>query len=115
MHWLSCYSLQVLEKPNGSDTKTSAYFSHMVLLAVEIAGEVLVRVVAAVLAPVLLIVDVLAYFHHKLEEHSRFRVQRVPGGEEEVLHDVPVGGDLLPHHVQINPVEFPELQNYRSI
>ena len=87
----------------------------MVLLAVEIAGEVLVRVVAAVLAPVLLIVDVLAYFHHKLEEHSRFRVQRVTGGVEEVLHDVPVGGDLLPHHVQINPVEFPELQNYRSM
>ena len=79
--------------------------------AVKIAGKVPVWVVLTVLAHVMFIVDVLAYFHHKLEEHSRFCVQRVPGGEEEVLHDVPVGGDLLPHHVQINPVEFPEMQN----
>ena len=71
MHWVSSHFLQVPEKPNWSNPIALAYLLHKMLLAVKIAGKVFVWVVLAVLALVLLVVNVLADFHHKLDYHPR--------------------------------------------
>ena len=77
------------------------------LFAIKIVGKVLVWVVFAVLACVLLIVDIRAYFHHKLAEHPRPCLHGVARRVEEVLRDVPVGGNLPPDDVQIKLIRFP--------